>query len=115
MAIAKHCPLLHALSINVGASTVPSLLDTVSGPHRTLQQNLLEIDFNYSPIEDPMSVAKFLTGLFSGLQHTSSSWWEDDAVAQAGAAAWEKVEELLPHLHEVRLQERLWARDEGLR
>ncbi|KAJ6456583.1 hypothetical protein C8R47DRAFT_1029277 [Mycena vitilis] len=118
-AFATHCAELRRLAIAFDASTVPPF---DSSPAARISQRVLHaLHVETSPIGDPPTVAKYLSGLFLGLVSIytwNETRWsepaEDDedeetAAARARHTQWKYVEVLIPFIASVREEERRWV------
>ncbi|KAJ7734575.1 hypothetical protein DFH07DRAFT_693756, partial [Mycena maculata] len=65
-AFAKHCKNLVSLSICVDASAVPPSDNSLES--RISQSSLTSFDISTSPINDPPTVAQFLSALYASLK-----------------------------------------------
>ncbi|KAJ7666767.1 hypothetical protein DFH06DRAFT_1469958 [Mycena polygramma] len=118
-AFATHCTELCRLAITVDASTVPPF---DSSPAARISQHELQTFYvQASPIGDPPTVAKYLSGLFLGLASIctpNEARWsvpaeadedEETAAARARHVQWKYVEILVPFIASVREEERQWV------
>ncbi|KAI9058493.1 hypothetical protein FKP32DRAFT_1761929 [Trametes sanguinea] len=137
-AFAVLCPRLTVLGLEVVADlTKYPRCDRERRPHPQMPQHPLDTLFvGLSPIDaDPLSVAAFLSDWFPWLAEVNSSWEEVDegdpeaeagdedgilefddwSEAHASRVRWNRVQDLVPKLVEVRRQERQWrAKAAGL-
>ncbi|KAJ6452686.1 hypothetical protein C8R47DRAFT_1229327 [Mycena vitilis] len=98
----------------VNAFDVPKI-DTVLTTARVLQHALTAWHVADSLIDapSPLPVARFLSGLFPKLTTIDSSmeeWLEDEDFDDEMASHWDEVAAHLPVCHEMRGEERLWAK-----
>ncbi|KAJ6560106.1 hypothetical protein B0H19DRAFT_1146509 [Mycena capillaripes] len=114
---ATWCPRLAKLSMTLDGTAIPSL---DSDSSRVLHSALVCLHVDHSPISTPLSVARFLSGIFTGLKDIRSSAddkdndVEDELTQQSEAIRydlWKKVESLLPELLAIREEERIWAQN----
>ncbi|KAJ7604091.1 hypothetical protein DFH06DRAFT_1114027 [Mycena polygramma] len=118
-AFATHCAELRRLAIAFDASTVPPFDNSPAA--RISQRALHALHVEASPIGDPPSVAKYLSGLFLGLVSIytwNDARWsepaetdedEETAAARARHTQWKYVEVLVPFIASVREEERQWV------
>ncbi|KAJ7495009.1 hypothetical protein FB451DRAFT_1477449 [Mycena latifolia] len=111
---ARYCSHLRRLSITFDGTIIPPL-QTVAG--NRLPQNSLEyLDVEHSPIDAPISVARFISGIFSRLDEIRTTRDNEDnqdpdelmrnAEAIENHRRWKEVEALVPDLVEIRAEER---------
>ncbi|KAJ7455840.1 hypothetical protein FB451DRAFT_1143740 [Mycena latifolia] len=114
---AAWCPRLAKLSMTLDGTAIPSL---ESGSSRVLHSVLGCLHVEHSPISTPLSVARFLSGIFTALKDIRSSAedneseFEDELTEQSAAIRydrWKEVESLLPELLAIREEERIWAQN----
>ncbi|KAJ6563245.1 hypothetical protein B0H10DRAFT_2239505 [Mycena sp. CBHHK59/15] len=92
-ALARHCPLLHVLEITLDASTAPPA--ETARAWGTAQQNLARFVVRSSLITAPLSVARFLSGIFAHLT---------DIGTDSAHRLWKDVERMLPELLAARAE-----------
>lgn len=99
--LAIHCPRLVNLAIAFDARQSPVLDD-----ERLFQghlHHLSNLAVGNSPILAPLQVAMFLSCLF-GATHITS--WDAESVGRITEALWMEVRNMIPHIAQVRQQER---------
>ncbi|KAJ7118306.1 hypothetical protein C8R44DRAFT_738248 [Mycena epipterygia] len=117
-AFAWHCLALQRLEIAFDARHVPQWDTTTE--IRILQKSLDELQVGTSPLHDPPSVAKFLSGIFAGpveieygLLGNDGEFQDErnvDEETRRRFRLWDKVSEFLSVMEEAREEERNWAR-----
>ncbi|KAF8217567.1 hypothetical protein K438DRAFT_1924998 [Mycena galopus ATCC 62051] len=111
-ALARHCPQLVSVTIELNATSVPSL----NGPLRLVHTRLYVLGVGGSPISSPAPVARYLSSLFPALEYIFTIREEennDDLEANAAVALhriWKQVEEQIPEFVAARREEHLWAK-----
>ncbi|KAJ7267788.1 hypothetical protein C8J57DRAFT_1325852 [Mycena rebaudengoi] len=114
---ASWCPCLTKLSMTLDGTAIPSL---ESGSSRVVHSALVYLHVEHSPISTPLSVARFLSGIFTVLKEIRSSTddndsdFEDELTEQSEAIRhnlWKEVESLLPELLAIREEERILAQN----
>jgi len=114
---AAWCPRLAKLSMTLDGTAILSL---ESGSSRVVHSALVYLHVEHSPISTPLSVARFLSGIFTVLKDIRSSAEdndnddEDELTEQSEAIRydlWKEVESLLPELLAIREEERIWAQN----
>ncbi|KAJ7434548.1 hypothetical protein FB451DRAFT_1195253 [Mycena latifolia] len=111
---ATYCPHLRNLTITLNGTIIP--ISHNDSNQRLPQNSLRHLDVAQSPIEGPISVARFLSGVFSHLEGLRTDReFEDNtdpgALAHHAQAIewhrkWKEVEALFPHLVAIRAEER---------
>ncbi|KAJ7617652.1 hypothetical protein DFH06DRAFT_1483481 [Mycena polygramma] len=112
--LAQRCPELEWLAMPVNALDVPKIDTALSGA-RVLQHALTAWLVADSLIDatSPLPVARFLSGLFPKLTRIDSSveeWLEDEDFDEEMAYYWDEVAGHLQVCHEMRGEERFWAK-----
>ncbi|KAJ6563651.1 hypothetical protein DFH09DRAFT_1158617 [Mycena vulgaris] len=114
---AAWCPRLAKLSMTLDGTAIPSLESCSS---RVVHSALVFLHVEHSPISTPLSVARFLSGIFTVLKDIRSSAEDNDNDVEDELAEqsevirydlWEEVKSLLPELLAIREEERIWARN----
>ncbi|KAJ7494942.1 hypothetical protein FB451DRAFT_1121576 [Mycena latifolia] len=115
---ARYCPQLQSLSLAFDATVIPVF--TGSRP-RVAQNSLKRLDVQDSGIVSPIAVARFLSSIFPSLNmvwtiRTGEDNDDEDEIVEHGEAIerhrlWKEVETLLPHLVEIRAEERAQLQD----
>ncbi|KAJ7438796.1 hypothetical protein B0H11DRAFT_573267 [Mycena galericulata] len=98
ISIAKYCTSLRRLSLAVDASIVPP--SSLHHARKISQRALTEMNVNYSPISDPVAVARFLHSIFPSLYlvDADNDYWvqvEDDEGNAGLCYRWLEVESRL--------------------
>ncbi|KAJ7845132.1 hypothetical protein B0H14DRAFT_2775230 [Mycena olivaceomarginata] len=101
---AAWCPRLTKLSITLNCMATPFL---ESGSSRVLHSALVYLHVGHSPISTPLSVARFLSGIFTVLRKICDI--EDGPMEHHNP--WKEVESLLPELLAIREEERIWVQN----
>ncbi|KAJ7673981.1 hypothetical protein DFH06DRAFT_752203 [Mycena polygramma] len=116
---ARHCPYLRTLHLGLDASTVPDWEAFKADKKKKkkggrVRQNVLgSLYMSRSPIEEPLTVAAFLSNIFPKLKFVSTDKAYIETPSQDTIAMhmqWKIVEAALPVLRKVRAEERYWAR-----
>ncbi|KAG5647556.1 hypothetical protein DXG03_008909 [Asterophora parasitica] len=105
------CKNLHTLAIVIDAKAGSADLLT---SRQASSKSLLRLHVGHSWIDDPLQVAILLSHLAPRLEILK--WFQEKnragaGVIEANAIKWQKVSELLPHLQNIRLLERQFAKD----
>ncbi|KAJ7629205.1 hypothetical protein DFH06DRAFT_1226133, partial [Mycena polygramma] len=115
---AQHCPHLRQLTLAFDGTTVPGP-DTARP--RTVQHSLRALAVEHSPVTNPISMARFLSGLFPSLDEIETHREYDDNdeddvedMLENGDAIrnhhrWKEVLTLLPEVSAIRDEGRAWA------
>ncbi|KAJ7204232.1 hypothetical protein C8J57DRAFT_1407356, partial [Mycena rebaudengoi] len=89
-----------------------------SGSSRVVHSALVYLHVEHSPISTPLSVARFLSGIFTVLKEIRSSTDDNDSDLKMNSRSrakpfainlWKEVESLLPELLAIREEERILA------
>ncbi|KAJ7096022.1 hypothetical protein C8R43DRAFT_264579 [Mycena crocata] len=120
-AFAQHCPHLRTLKIAFDATLVPEVGPSLG--QRVLQSSLDTLYPGASPVTNPLSVARFLSGIFAGpvyidtsLMGDNGDYLEDvnmDAQTQQRVQLWYETGEALTYFETARGEERQWAQRTG--
>ncbi|KAJ7836450.1 hypothetical protein B0H14DRAFT_1122075 [Mycena olivaceomarginata] len=110
---ATWCPRLTKLSITLDGTAIPFL---ESGSRRVLHSALVYLHVGHSLISTPLSVARFLSGIFTVLREIRSSAEDNDSdiedeLSELHHNLWKEVESLLPELLAIREEERIWVQN----
>ncbi|KAJ7629213.1 hypothetical protein DFH06DRAFT_1226149 [Mycena polygramma] len=115
---AEYCPHLRQLTLAFDGTTVPGP-DTARP--RIVQHSLRALAVEHSPVTKPISVARFLSGLFPSLddiethrEHDDNDEDDVDEMLENGDAIrnhnrWMEVLTLLPEVSAIREEGRAWA------
>ncbi|KAJ7668771.1 hypothetical protein DFH06DRAFT_1182452 [Mycena polygramma] len=115
---AQYCPHLRQLALAFDGTTVPGP-DTARP--RVVQHSLRALAVEHSPVTNPISVARFLSGLFPSLDNIGTHREYDDNdvddvedMLENGDAIrnhyrWKEVLTLLPEVSAIREEGRAWA------
>ncbi|KAJ7107987.1 hypothetical protein C8R43DRAFT_1044418 [Mycena crocata] len=119
---ARYCPNLRDLLMTFDATVIPE--PEANPVARTVQHRLRHLDVDLSAISTPISVARFISGSFSGLQIISTvrenpesdlknlnEEQQDQSIEFH--LRWKTVESFLPELLAIRVEERSWRNDDG--
>ncbi|KAJ7118394.1 hypothetical protein C8R44DRAFT_982959 [Mycena epipterygia] len=117
-AFARHCPALNNLEILFDARHIPPFDRTTE--IWSFQQHLECLYVGASPLQNPASVASFLSGIFAGPVDIDTSLFGDngdilheedaDDETRERCKLWHQVSELLSIIEGAREEERHWAR-----
>ncbi|KAF7373546.1 hypothetical protein MSAN_00565000 [Mycena sanguinolenta] len=99
LALARNCPHLYNLTLEVDAREVPELPDVA--PQRTLES----MDIMLSPIQNATKVARYLSGIFPDVKCIRSGH-STPSFGILGDPLWYQVSEQLPEFAAVRKEER---------
>ncbi|KAJ7133092.1 hypothetical protein C8R44DRAFT_549147, partial [Mycena epipterygia] len=95
---AEHCPSLRLLGITLDARQVPA--PDHSSATRIIQRSLAILNVDSSPIAAPISVGRYLSGLFPCLRTVRANNDEE-----YDSEVWLEVESMLPELNAIRQDE----------
>ncbi|KAJ7465707.1 hypothetical protein FB451DRAFT_422955 [Mycena latifolia] len=111
---ATYCPHLRNLTITLNGTIIP--ISHNDSNLRLPQNSLRHLHVAQSPIEGPISVARFLSGVFSHLEGLRTDREFEDNTDPGGLPhhaqaiewhrKWKEVEALFPHLVAIRAEER---------
>ncbi|KAJ7748964.1 hypothetical protein B0H16DRAFT_898118 [Mycena metata] len=112
--LARPCPHLESLFISIDASEVPELDRTSLPPAQTA---MVDLNVGHSPLSNPLSVARYISGIFTDLDSVStydtSHGYDDYTEIEETEELWADVNAHIPIVKGIREEGRSWEKLRG--